>query len=74
MDVRELVGRNLRRLRESKGLSREELAMRSGVNRGYITGIEAYVRNPTVVVLGKLAGALDDRPAVFLLDPGNAGG
>lgn len=58
MNVREQVGRNLRRLRHQAGLSQEELAFRAELNRGYINGIERFVRNPTVVVLQKLADAL----------------
>ena len=58
MDVREQVGRNLRRLRHQAGLSQEELAFRAELNRGYVNGIERFVRNPTVVVLQKLANAL----------------
>lgn len=58
MDVREQVGRNLRRLRQRAGLSQEELAFRAELNRGYVNGIERFVRNPTVVVLQKLADAL----------------
>ena len=58
MDVREQVGRNLRRLRHQAGLSQEELAFRAELNRGYVNGIERFVRNPTVVVLQKLADAL----------------
>ena len=66
MDVREQVGRNLRCLRQKAGLSQEELAFRAELNRGYINGIERFVRNPTVLVLQKLAQALDIRPGEFL--------
>ena len=66
MDVREQVGRNLRRLRQQAGLSQEELAFRAELNRGYINGIERFVRNPMVVVLQKLATALGAKPADFL--------
>lgn len=66
MDVREQVGRNLRRLRQKAGLSQEELAFRAELNRGYINGIERFVRNPTVLVLQKLARVLDVLPSDFL--------
>lgn len=68
MDVREQVGRNLRRFRQRAGLSQEELAHRAELNRGYVNGIERFVRNPTVLVLQKLAEPLGVRPADFLLD------
>ena len=47
MDVRPLVGQNLRRLRLEKGWSQEELAFRSDVDRTYVSGVERGVRNPT---------------------------
>jgi transcriptional regulator with XRE-family HTH domain len=58
MDVRQKVGRNVKRLRVTQGWSQEELAERSGLHRTYISGVERGVRNPTVTVLGQLAAAL----------------
>lgn len=66
MDMRERVGRNLRHLRQKAGLSQEELAFRAELNRGYINGIERFVRNPTVLVIQKLADALDIEPSDLL--------
>jgi len=58
MDVRKRVGNNVRRLREKQGVSQEELAARAGLHRTYISGVERGVRNPTIVVLEKVADAL----------------
>ncbi len=58
MDVRARVGRNMKRLREVRGWSQEELADRAGIHRTYVSGVERGVRNPTVTVLEKLAIAL----------------
>ena len=69
MDVREQVGRNLRCLRYKAGMSQEELAFRAELNRGYVNGIERYVRNPTIVVLQKLAHALGVEIVEFLAKP-----
>ena len=66
MDMREQVGRNLRRLRQKAGISQEELAFRAELNRGYINGIERFVRNPTVLVLQKIAQALNVEPSDLL--------
>lgn len=58
MDIRERVGRNLRRLRLQKGWSQEEFADRAGLHRTYVSGIERGVRNPTVTILDQLAATL----------------
>lgn len=58
MDVRARVGRNMKRLRDARGWSQEELADQAGIHRTYVSGVERGVRNPTVTVLEKLAVAL----------------
>lgn len=65
MDIRQKVGRNMRRLRLEMGWSQEELADRSGYHRTYISGIERGVRNPTVTVIDRLATTLKALPADF---------
>lgn len=67
MDIRRRIGLNVRKQRESRGLSQEELAFESGLHRTYISGVERGVRNPTVLVLQKIAKALKV-PAAALLD------
>lgn len=59
MDVRVIVGQNVRRLRKAAGLSQEELAHRAGLDRTYVSGVERGIRNPTVLVLQDLAGGLE---------------
>ena len=39
MDMRKLVGRNVKRIRQEKGLTQEQLAERSGFSQQYISGI-----------------------------------
>jgi len=58
MDMRRLVGRNLKRIRERKGLTQEQLSEVSGFSQQYISGLERGGRNPTVVTLYELARAL----------------
>lgn len=58
MDVLKKIGRNVRRLREAKGLSQEQLAFEADMHRTYVSGIERGVRNPTATVLQRLAIAL----------------
>jgi transcriptional regulator with XRE-family HTH domain len=67
MDVRRRLGLNVRRLREAKGLSQERFGFESGLDRTYVSGIERGVRNPTVLVVEKLAKSLGV-PASRLLE------
>ncbi len=69
--MRNVVGRNLRRLRKIHGLSQEELADRSGVSRPTIaaleTGQRASARSATIELLAKAFG---EPPGSLLLDYG----
>lgn len=58
MDMRRLVGRNVKRIWERRGLTQEQLAEQSGFSQQYISGLENGRRNPTVVTLYELAQAL----------------
>jgi len=66
MDLRLQVGLNVRRVRNAKGWSQEELAFRSGLHRTYVSGVERGARNPTVLVIGRLADTLGVPPAHLL--------
>lgn len=57
MDVRTRLARNLIKLRQEQGWSQEDLADASGLHRTYVSGIERKVRNPTLLVLERLAKA-----------------
>lgn len=59
MDVRARIGWNLRRLRKARGITQENFATDSGFDRGYISGVERGVRNPSALVLSKIGDALD---------------
>jgi len=67
MDLRQVVGRNVRKIREELGLSQEQLAFESELHRTYISGVERGVRNPTVLVIDRLAKALEVSPHVLLV-------
>jgi len=66
MDMRKLVGANVRRLRQEKGLTQEEFAEKSGFSQQYVSGLENGRRNPTIVSLYELAQALDTTPIVLI--------
>jgi transcriptional regulator with XRE-family HTH domain len=59
MKLRQVVAKNLRKLRGERGLSQEELADRAGLNRNYVGMIEREESAPTVDTLEELARALD---------------
>lgn len=52
------LGWRVRQLRESKGWTQEALAGRAGLDRSYVAGIEAGLRNPSTKALAKLARPL----------------
>ena len=58
MDMRRLVGQNVKRIRLKKGLTQEQFADVSGFSQQYISGLEGGHRNPTVVTVYELAAAL----------------
>ncbi|HTI86088.1 MAG TPA: helix-turn-helix transcriptional regulator [Alphaproteobacteria bacterium] len=58
MDIRKKLAENLRRIRLERGLSQEALALEADIDRAYMSGLERGVRNPTVMLLAKLANAL----------------
>jgi transcriptional regulator with XRE-family HTH domain len=58
MDMRKLVGRNVRLFREERGLTQEQLSERSGFSQQYISTLEVGRRNPTVITVYELAQAL----------------
>lgn len=52
------LGARVRRLREAKSWTQEVLAERADLDRSYIAGIEAGLRNPSVKAAAKLARGL----------------
>ena len=68
MDMRKLVGRNVRAVRQASGMTQEQLAEESGFSQQYISDLERGRRNPTIVSLYELAQALKSTP-IDLLKP-----
>ncbi len=65
-DIKALVGAKLRKLREERGWSQEQLGFEAGLHRNYIGGIERGERNVGVVNIAKLASSLGVRPHSLL--------
>ncbi len=66
MDVVQLLGANVRRHRQLKGMTQEQLALEAGMERSYVSDLERGTRNPTVRALGRLAKALGVEPMALL--------
>lgn len=73
-DPRVVLGRVVHQQRIRLGISQEDLADRVGLDRTYVSGIERGIRNPTLLVLLRLAQVLGV-PAGRLLEEetGSAG-
>lgn len=59
MDVKVKFGKKIKKLRLGKGLSQEQLANKANLDRTYIPSIEKGERNVSIIVIEKLAIALD---------------
>lgn len=59
MDVRQVFGTNVRRLRLEKGLSQEEFGFAAGIDRTYVSGVERGLRNPSLVLAQRFADGLE---------------
>jgi transcriptional regulator with XRE-family HTH domain len=69
MDIREVFARNLRQLRQEKGLSQEALAHEAGVDRTYISALERSAYSASITMVERLAKVLDVEVHVLLQRP-----
>lgn len=67
MDLRKVLGINAKAERDALDLSQEEVAHRASMHVTYLSGVENGKRNPTVLIVERLAGALGV-PASKLLE------
>ena len=51
-------GESVRRHRQRRGWSQEQLAEAAELDRTYVSGIERGTRNPTLSTMGRIADAL----------------
>ena len=58
MNILRQVGLNVRRLRLGRDLSQEALAFEADIALNYLSEIERGLRNPTMLVVDRLAKAL----------------
>ena len=65
-EVLRAFGQRVRRAREARGWSQEDLAAEAGMDRTYVGGIERGERNLALLNINRLALALGENPAGFL--------
>ncbi|GAB3618711.1 helix-turn-helix transcriptional regulator [Okibacterium endophyticum] len=65
-ELQKVLGFNLRRYRDARGLSQEEFASVLGVHRTYMGGIERGERNLTLKSVERLAEMIDAEPLELL--------
>ncbi len=56
---RTIVGMNIRTLRKKAGLTQEQLAFDAQIDFTYVSGIERGKRNPSLMVMARIADALN---------------
>jgi transcriptional regulator with XRE-family HTH domain len=66
MDLRDAFATNLRRIRNAKGMSQDDLAYEAGVSRSYLSQLEKGTFYASLKIVGRLAEALDVEPAELL--------
>lgn len=69
MNVRKIIGWNLRKLRVEQGLSQERLALAAEIDRSYVGRVERGSENVTIDTLETLANVLAVPVAVLLIEP-----
>lgn len=50
--------KNMKKLREAKAMSQGDIHRATGIDRAYISNLEAGKQNPTLETIGKIAEAL----------------
>jgi transcriptional regulator with XRE-family HTH domain len=72
MEIREVLALNLRKQRQARGLSQEELAHRAGVDRTYVSALERSVYAAGIDVVDRLARVLGVKAADLLRQPSSS--
>jgi len=66
-DWRAIAGKNVRRFRQRAQMTQEQLAFAAEIDLTYVGGIERGKRNPSVLVLARIAVALGTQPSELLM-------
>lgn len=66
--LRDVVAKNMRRLRAARGISQEALAHECGINRTYLSSVERSERNVSIDNIARIAKGLQVEPWRLLKD------
>ncbi len=66
MNIKEKFGKKVKELRLAKGWSLEKLALTAEIDRTYLPSIEKGERNISILVIEKIANALEIEPFELL--------
>ena len=66
--LRDILAKNMRRLRAARGLTQEALAHECGINRTYLSSVERSERNLSVDNIARIAMGLRIEPWKLLRD------
>jgi transcriptional regulator with XRE-family HTH domain len=69
MDLRDIFAANLRRLRNAKGMSQDDVAYEAEMSRSYLSKLEKGDFHASLKIIGRLATTLEVEPAEFLKLP-----
>ena len=67
MEIKSVVGQNVKGFRVHQGYSREELCKLTGIHLNYLSAIERGEKNVTVETLNRISIVLGIDPFVFLI-------
>jgi transcriptional regulator with XRE-family HTH domain len=66
LDPAKRLGNNIRKIRLKKGISQGDICRKLGVDRSYISNIEAGKKNLTLATIERVADALSVRSSELL--------
>lgn len=68
MEIKQKIGKRIKELRDTKGISQKDLAFDSDLDRSYIASVESGNRNISIVNIEKIANALGVSLSEFFQD------
>lgn len=66
MNLQQIVGDNIRFIRQKKGISLDELSGKAKMSRTFISDVERSIKIPSILSIEKIAKALKVEPALLL--------